>query len=191
MKLSEYAKRLGISYKTAWNYWKNGQLDAFQLSTGTIIVNETNSSSAIDKIAVYARVSSSENKDNLESQAERIIKYCNAKGYNISKVVKEIGSGVNDNRKKLLELIKDTSINIIVVEHKDRLTRFGFNYIKTLFESSNRTIEVINDIDNPNDDLMQDFISIITSFCARIYGLRRSKRKTEKLIQELENDQKN
>jgi len=71
------------------------------------------------------------------------------------------------------------------VEHKDRLTRFGFKYIETLMELQDRKIEVINNLDDDKDDLIQDFISIITSFCARIYGQRRSKRSTEKLIKEL------
>jgi predicted site-specific integrase-resolvase len=70
------------------------------------------------------------------------------------------------------------------VEHKDRLTRFGFKYIESLMELQGRKIEVINNLDD-KDDLIQDFVSVITSFCARIYGQRRSKRSTEKLIKEL------
>ena len=76
------------------------------------------------------------------------------------------------------------------MEHKDRLTRFGFNYIKILFEESGMEIEVINESENDKDDLMQDFVSIITSFCARLYGLRRSKRKTEQLLKELQIEKK-
>lgn len=71
----------------------------------------------------------------------------------------------------------------LVVEYKDRLTRFGFNYIKTLFKGCK--IIVVNETTNKEDDIMQDLISIITSFCARIYGNRRSQRKTEKIIEEL------
>ena len=71
------------------------------------------------------------------------------------------------------------------MEHKDRLTRFGFKYIEQLMEMQDRKIEVINNVEDDKDDLIQDFVSIITSFCARIYGQRRNKRKTEKLIKEL------
>lgn len=71
----------------------------------------------------------------------------------------------------------------LVIEYKDRLTRFGFNYIKTLFKGCK--IIVVNETTNKEDDIMQDLISIITSFCARIYGNRRSQRKTEKIIEEL------
>ena len=79
---------------------------------------------------------------------------------------------------------------ILLAEHKDKLTRFGFNYIDILLKSHNKKIEVINLVDNDKEDLIQDFVSLITSFCARIYGQRRSKRKIEKLIKELEDESK-
>ena len=110
--------------------------------------------------------------------------YAAAKGYTVSKEVVEIASGLNDTRPKLEVILKDKSINLILVEHKDRLTRFGFNYIKVLLETSDRHIEVINN-STTSDDIIEDFVSVITSFCARIYGKRRSKRNTEKLIKEL------
>lgn len=74
------------------------------------------------------------------------------------------------------------------MEHKDRLTRFGFNYIETLLKNRGGEIVVINQVTSDKEDLIQDFISVITSFCARIYGQRRSKRSTEKLIKELETE---
>jgi predicted site-specific integrase-resolvase len=76
----------------------------------------------------------------------------------------------------------------LVVEHKDRLTRFGFNYISILCKHIGCEIVVLNESNNDKEDLIQDFISVITSFCARIYGQRRTKRKTEALIKELQND---
>jgi predicted site-specific integrase-resolvase len=193
MKLSDWAKKQGIHYKTAWNMYKKGLLkNASQLPTGTIIINEEKENNEIPvKVAVYARVSSNENKDNLNRQVERLLLYSNAKGYKVDKVVKEIGSGLNDKRPKLENLLLDRNIAIIVVEHKDRLSRFGLNYIEKLLEMQKRKIEIINNSETDKDDLMQDFVSIITSFTALLYGLRRSKRKTEKLILELEkeNDQ--
>lgn len=187
MKLSEYAKKLGISYKTAYRYFKAGELNGYQTHTKTIIVRDEESNIE-KKVAIYCRVSSSENKSNLESQKNRLLDYCSAKGYRVSKVVTEIGSGINDTRKRWIELLQDKSIRLIVIEHKDRFTRFGFNAINVLLNNENREIEVINESNNAKEDLLQDFISIITSFCARIYGQRRCKRKTEKIIQELTND---
>ena len=188
MKLSKWAKEEGISYTTAWRLWKSGRLEAHQLPTGTIIVKNPIEKTLPNKVCIYTRVSSSENKDNLDRQAERLTNYAVAKGYQIYKVVKEIGSGVNDNRKQLNKLLIDKNYRILIVEHKDRLTRFGFNYINILFEDGGKHIEVVNESANDKEDLTQDFVSIITSFCARLYGLRRSRRRTEKLIKELKDD---
>jgi len=185
MKLSKYAHKLGISYRTAWRLWKAGKLDAYQLPTGTVIVKEEIKDKLPDKVCIYARVSSSENKDNLKRQAERLKEYAIVRGYKIYRIIEEVGSGVNDNRKKLSQLLRDKNYNKLVVEHKDRLTRFGFNYIQILFNQLGKEIEVVNETKNDKEDLLQDFIAIITSFCARLYGLRRSKRKTEKIIREL------
>lgn len=190
MKLSDYAKKLGVGYRTVWRLWKSGKLNAYQLPTGTIIVKTLEKGNFPNKVCIYARVSSSENKDNLKRQSERLKEYAIAKGYQIYKIVEEIGSGVNDNRKQLIRLLKDKNYSFLIVEHKDRLTRFGFNYIKILFNEIGKDIEIVNESENDKEDLMQDFISIITSFCARIYGQRRSKRKTEKIIKELQDEKK-
>lgn len=187
MKLSDYAKQQGISYRTAHRAWKRGELKGRQLSTGTILID---TSSPIDGVIIYARVSSAENKYNLDSQALRVERYCIAKGYRIVGIVKEVGSGVNDNRKKLVKMFKRDDYHLIVCEHKDRLTRVGFNYIKVLLNQIGKDVEVINEAREEKEDLMQDFISIITSFCARIYGLRRQKRRTECMIKCLEEEKK-
>ncbi len=188
MKLSEYAKKLGISYTTAWRMWKKGELNAYQLPSGTIIVKDDEESGIklTETVCIYARVSSSENKDNLKRQSQRLKDYAMAKGYKIHKVVEEVGSGLNDNRKKLLSILSDDKYSILLVEHKDRLTRFGANYIQLLLTKTERRLEIVNGAENDKDDLMSDFASVITSFCSRLYGLRRAKRKTEKIIAELE-----
>jgi len=190
MKLSTYAKKLGVSYRTVWRLYKAGKLSAYCLPTGTIIVRDENTLILPNKVCIYARVSSSENKNNLEQQSKRLQEYAIAKGYQIHKVVKEIGSGINDNRKQLLKLLRNKDYKIIIIEHKDRLTRFGFNFLLLLAEEQGKSIEIVNEAIDEKSDLVQDFISIITSFCARIYGLRRSKRKTEKIIKELINEKK-
>ncbi len=134
-------------------------------------------------------MSSAENKSNLESQALRVERYCIARGYKIVGVVKEVGSGVNDSRKKLIKIFERDDYNLIVCEHKDRLTRVGFNYIKVLLNSQGKDVEIINEAREDKEDLMQNFISIITSFCARIYGLRRQKTRTQCIIKCLEGKQ--
>lgn len=185
MKLSEYAKLKSVTYRTAWQWFKDGKIEgATQLSTGTVVVPDIVKEPKNEYVVVYSRVSSSENKLNLENQSKRLVDFCLARGWIVKEVIKETGSGLNDSRKKLLKLLKERKATKIVIEHKDRLTRFGFNYIKELFDGE---IVVVNEAEDDKQDLIQDFVSVITSFCARIYGQRRSKRKTEKIIKELNN----
>lgn len=186
IKLSKWAKENNVTYRTAWNYFKSGILKGKKLDTGTILIEVNNKEdNQIIKTVIYARVSSSENKSNLDAQAKRLEDYCICKDYKIDRIVKEVGSGLNDKRPKLENILLDKSIKRIVVEHKDRLSRFGLNYIQKLLELDNREIEIVNNIETDEQDIIQDFVSIITSFCARLYGKRRSKRKTEELIREL------
>jgi len=189
MKLSAYARKIGVSYRTAFRWFHAGKLPGYQMDTGTIIITDAPPEATVtvtdQKVAIYTRVSAAENKDNLEGQAKRLTDYCAAKGYRVALVVKEIGSGVNDTRPKLMKLLTDPSVTLIVVEHKDRLTRFGFNYLDQLLAMQGRKIEVINLAEDGQEDLVQDFVSIVTGFCARLYGQRRSKRKTERIIAEL------
>lgn len=184
IKISDYARKHGVTSRTVWNWIKNGSVQVEKTKTGRNFIIEGERDAL--KVGVYCRVSSSENKDNLDRQKERLLSYCNAKGYKVDKIVCEIGSGLNDNRPKLERLLVDSSINLIVVEHSDRLARFGLNYIQKLLEIQNRGIEIVNPPQTEKEDLIQDFVSIITSFTARLYGQRRNKRNTEKLIRELE-----
>ncbi len=187
MKLSAYAKKTGVSYDTALRWFKAGKISGYRMDTGTIIVTQDEKKELTQRVAIYSRVSSAENRPNLDSQANRLVAYCTAKGWQIHEVIKEVGSGVNDSRPKLLKLLNNPNITIIVVEHKDRLTRFGFKYIETLLALQGRRVEVVNLADNGTEDLLSDLTSIIYSFCTRLYGQRQAKRKTEKIVQELEN----
>jgi len=190
MKLSSWAKKQGIGYRAAWNHFKRGLIpNAYKLNSGAIIVPEEQIIlNKPEHVICYSRVSSSQNKDNLISQSKRINDFCAAKGWIVSENITEIGSGLNDNRKKLLKVFTDKRATKIVVEHKDRLTRFGFNYIEALCKSFNCEIIIINPATTDKEDLIQDFTSIITSFCAKIYGQRRAKRNTEKIIKSLEQE---
>lgn len=201
MKLSAYANRVGVSYQTAHRWFKNGKIPgAYQIETGTVIVPDSAIPDASGvynprfKTVVYACVSSNEQrKTNLETQAERMQNFCSANGWVVDRVVKEVGSGLNDERKKLLSIFKDPHVKRIVVEHRDRLTRFGFNYLQTFAEIEGFEIIVADKtIDNDKDDIMADFTAIITSFCARLYSKRRGKNKADALKKVLltENEKK-
>ena len=194
ISLRQYSDKTNLSYATAYSHFVRGMIPgAFKLETGTIRIPVESKDNVLnipisevmkkeEITVVYARVSSSQNRENLKTQSKRISDFCSAKGWIVNRIVEEVASGLNDERKKLLNILNDKSVTRIVVEHKDRLTRFGFNYISSLWDGE---IIVINEANNDEDDLMQDFVSVITSFVARLYGKRRTKRNTEKLINEL------
>jgi len=173
---------MGIKYQTAYKWFKDGKIEgAYQTETGTIIVPEPPEQNSRVKTVVYARVSSNEQrKTNLETQSQRMVNFCLANGWSIDKVIKEVGSGLNDERRQLVALLKDPTIARVVVEHRDRLTRFGFNYLEILADIAGFEIVVANKtIVNDQKDLMADFTAIITSFCARLYNQRRGKKKAD------------
>ena len=183
MKLSQYAKKVGITYKTAWRWYKAGTLDAYQTPTGMVVVRDPQAEKPVTgRIALYARVSSADQKSDLERQVQRLRDYAAANGYQVAKEVTEIASGLNDSRPKFLKLLADPSIGTIIVEHRDRGTRFGWNYLTTLMEVQGRRIEAVFP-NETRDDLVSDFVSIITSMAARMYGRRGSRRKAERIQQ--------
>ncbi len=178
MKLSEYARQVGVTYKTAYQWWQAGQLDAYQRPTGTIIVRE--SQTAATGAALYARVSSAEQKDDVTRQLQRLRDYAAARGYQVVAEVTEVASGLNDERPKLKKLLTDTRVGVLVVEHKNRLTRFGYGYITTLLEHEGRRVEAIYPSDT-SDDLVDDLVAVITSMAARLYGRRNAKRRAAQI----------
>jgi putative resolvase len=178
MKLSDYAKEVGVTYKTAYQWWKAGQLDAYQVPTGTIIVREPKA--AATGAALYARVSSADQKDDVTRQLQRLRDYAAARGYQVVTEATEIASGLNDERPKLKKLLTDARVGVLVVERRDRLTRFGYSYIATLLEHEGRRVEAVFPTDT-GEDLVEDFVAVITSMTARIYGRRNAKRRAAQI----------
>jgi predicted site-specific integrase-resolvase len=111
-KIKDYARQQGVSYRTAWRWWKAGRLPSHPMDTGTILIETEPPAPGNTKqqVAIYARVSSAENKSNLDGQTERLSAYCLARGYQVAKVVKEVGSGVNDARPELLALLEEQAV---------------------------------------------------------------------------------
>jgi predicted site-specific integrase-resolvase len=133
-------------------------------------------------VALYARVSSIDQKDDLERQMVRLKDYAAARGYHVTHMGQEIGSGLNDQWPKFLKLLTNPHIHVIVLEHQNRGMCFGFSYIEQLLTMQGRRLEVVFPKDT-DGDLINDFVSIITSVAARIYGRRNSRRKAEKIKQ--------
>jgi len=187
MKLSEWAKQQGIGYRTAWQWVQDNNMPVdFEITkTGSIFVKpEPLQYKKPTSVVIYGRVSSSNKKGDLESQIKLCEQFCIAKGWTIDKTYKEIASGMNDNR-KFLNKILDTPPTKLVVLHKDRLTRFGFNYLNKLLKHVNCEVVVVNNNESSDEDLLKDFIAVITSFCCRLYGARRGQAKALKLKTEL------
>jgi predicted site-specific integrase-resolvase len=179
MKLSTYAKQVGVTYKTAWHWWKAGQLDAYQLPTGTIIVREPVVSA--HGVALYAQVASPDHQDDAARQMRRLREYAAARGYQVIAEATEIASGLDDERPKLKKLLADRQVGTLVVEHKARLTRFGYGYITTLLEQQGRRVEAVFPTDIGGDDLVDDFVAVVSSMAARIYGRRNSRRRAQQV----------
>jgi putative resolvase len=188
MKLSQYARTVGVTYRTAFRWWQNGQIKGYQTPSGTIVITEgeENHSPRPEHVVIYARVSSHKQTADLERQVQRLLDYCAAKGYQVARSVKEIGSGLNDNRPKFLALLTDQSITRLVIEHKDRATRFGFGYLEALLEMQGRCLEVVNLAEPNREDLLADLTSVIYSICAKLYGQRRAKIKAETILKQVE-----
>lgn len=187
MKLSIWAKKQGISYRTAWRWFKEGKLPVAveQTVTGTILIKE--SSSSTERVAIYARVSSSDQKNDLERQISRLVIFANAQKWVVAETVVEVGSALNGHRPKLKKLLLNSNVKIIIVEHTDRLMRFGAEYVEAALAAQGRKLVVV-DAGEIKDDLVQDMIEVLTSFCARLYGRRSAKNKAKRAVEAIQNE---
>lgn len=172
MKLADWARRQGISYTTAWRWVKDDAMPVpwHQTDSGTILVDVA-AEEASAGVALYARVSSHDQRADLERQLARLSQYAAKQKLHVVESVGEVGSGLNGKRRKLLRLLSNARVGAIVVEHRDRFARFGSEYLEASLAASGRRLIVV-DSSEMNDDLVQDMIAVLTSFCARLYGRR-------------------
>lgn len=190
MKLTQWAKKVGVCYKTAWRWFKEGKLPvaARQISTGTIIIeDEDKSQKEIKEVAIYTRVSSADQKGDLDRQVARLVSYANENKWAVRWTVTEIGSGMNGRRAKLIKLLEDEKIEAILIEHRDRLMRFGSEYVEAVLVGHGRKL-IILDNQEVENDLVADMMSVLTSFCARLYGKRSAKNKAKRAIETILKD---
>lgn len=189
IKLSKYAKMMGMTYRTAHRHFNEGKIpyDVKTLPSGAHYVNVTEDSVFTNRdCIIYCRVSTPTKRADLNRQIERCTDYAIRNGYNVARVYKEVASGMNDNRRELNKIFNDldTKKFTLIVENKDRLTRFGFNYIDKFIKSKGSNLLVIHQSDDDQTDLMKDLVSIITSFCCRLYGLRKGAHKARNIKNE-------
>ena len=183
MKLSDWARQQGIAYITAWRWFKCGKLPvpAKRTPSGCILVEPVVlRDPKASRTWIYGRVSSHNKREDLKRQVERCQTFCLANGWPVDHVVQEIASGMNDARPRLQKLLAAVP-DRLVVEHKDRLTRFGFRYLETLLPQLGCELVVINRDVEEQADLMKDLVAVVTSFCCRLYGLRRGHAKAQQI----------
>jgi putative resolvase len=182
MKLSAWAKANGLTYKTAWRMWRAGKLPilAEQLPTGTVIVHPPHTP-RVEAVALYARVSSADQKTDLERQLGRLVEYASRQHLTVVRSISEVGSGLNGHRTKIVRLLADPAISTVLVEHRDRLAHFGSEYIEAAMAACGRKLVVVDETEM-KDDLVQDMIGVLTSFCARLYGKRAARNRAAKAL---------
>jgi predicted site-specific integrase-resolvase len=131
---------------------------------------------------IYARVSSADQRADLDRQVSRVGTWATTHGHSIDRVVTEVGSGLNGKRRKFLALLTDPSVTTIVVEHRDRFARFGSEYVAASLEAHGRRLVVVDDAEVDDDDLVHDMTEVLTSFCARLYGRRGAAHRAAKAL---------
>ena len=201
-KPKDFAELLGVSVKTLQRWDRDGILKANRTPTDRryytydqyLQFKGIQTENDIRDTVIYARVSTRNQKDDLQNQVEFLKQFCNAKGIIINQCVEDFGSGLNYNRKKwnkLLDEVMANKIKTIVISNKDRFIRFGYDWFEKFCEKFNTKIIIVNNETlSPNEELVQDIISILHVFSCRLYGLRKYKnqiKEDEEIAKELQN----
>lgn len=187
LKIWDNEGKLNCAYKTAGGH-RRYRLEDIEDYINVKKIDITN------KVFIYCRVSTRKQAEsgNLLRQKERLMSYCTDKNYDIVGVFEEIASGLNDARRELIKMFKKLSeVNKIIIEYPDRLAQFGYNYIKEFCKTLNVDIEIVEDNKKleSNEEMVNDLISVVTCFSARLYGSRggrKVKNALEKSLKELE-----
>ncbi|MBU5478107.1 IS607 family transposase [Eubacterium sp. MSJ-13] len=204
-KPKDFAELLGVSVKTLQRWDRDGVLKANRTPTNRryytynqyLQFKGIQTENDIRDIVIYARVSTKNQKDDLKNQVEFLRQFCNSKGIIVNQCIEDFGSGLNYNRKKwnkLLEEVMENKIKMIVISSKDRFVRFGYDWFEKFCEKFNTQIIIVNNETlSPNEELVQDIISILHVFSCRLYGLRKYKnqiKEDEEIAKELQNGNK-
>jgi putative resolvase len=186
MKLAAWARANGVHPQTAYRWFRQGTMPvpARRLPSGTILVQVPGSDhdGGLDQRAVlYARVSTHDQRGELDRQVTRLSGWATAKSVTVAEVITEVGSGLNGRRPKLRRVLADPRAAMIVVEHRDRLARFGVEQLEAALSAQGRRLVVV-DPGETSDDLVGDMIEVLTSFCARLYGPRRARNRALRAV---------
>ena len=181
VKLAEWARSFGVHPQTAYRWFREDRMPvpARRLPSGTIIVELPDNTDG--RAVVYVRVSSHDQRTDLEAQAGRVTAWCATHGIRVDEVVSEVGSGMNGRRAKLARLLRDPEVQTIVVEHRDRVARFGVEHLQAALAATGRRIMVV-DTSETTDDLVRDMVEVLTSMCARLYGRRGARNRAMRAV---------
>ncbi|MFF1570163.1 IS607 family transposase [Streptomyces sp. NPDC058293] len=186
MNLTEWARVQGVNPHTAYRWFREGTLPvpARRVGPRTILVNtDANSSPSVTGgVGLYARVSSHDQKADLECQTARLSAWAVKAAHRVVRIESEIASGMNGGRAKAKRLLADPKVTCVVVEHKDRLGRMNVELVETALSATGRRLVVLED-GEVEDDLVRDMVEVLTSFCARLYGRRSAKNRAAKTLQ--------
>lgn len=188
-KPNEFAELLNVSVRTLQRWDKDGKLKAFRTPSDRryytyeqyLKFKGLDNSEIQKKNVIYTRVSTSNQKDDLKNQIDFLRQFTNSSGVIIDEVIEDYGSGLNYNRKKWNKLIDECMLNEvdrIYITHKDRFIRFGYSWFERFLAKFNVKIIVVkNENLSPQEELVQDIISILHVFSCKIYGMRKYKKK--------------
>jgi predicted site-specific integrase-resolvase len=183
MNLAAWAERDGVARVTAYRWFRAGLLPVPAQRVGRLILVDepTGKAGVCGRTVVYARVSSADQKADLDRQVARVTAWAAAEQISVDKVVVEVGSALNGHRRKFLALLPDPSVHRIVVEHRDRFCRFGSEYVQAALAARGREL-VIVDSAEVDDDLVRDMTEILTSMCARLCGKRAGENRARRAL---------
>ena len=183
MNLAAWAERNGVARVTAYRWFRAGVLPVpARKVRRLILVDEPSREAGLrSRTAVYARVSSADQKADLDRQVARGTVWATAEQIPVDKVVVEVGSALNGHRRKFLALLRDPSVHRIVVEHRDRFCRFGSEYVQAALAAKGRELVVVDSAE-VDDDLVRDMTEILTSMCARLYGKRAAENRAKRAL---------
>ena len=190
MNLTEWARRQGIHPQTAYNWFHAGTLPvpAVRVNQRTILVApDAALTTPAESLGLYARVSSHDQRQDLDRQVARLSEWAAKTGYPVVRVEAEVGSGMNGSRTKLRRLLADPQVTTVVVEHRDRLARMNAELVEAALSAHGRRLVVLDD-GEVDDDLVRDMTEVLTGFCARLYGRRSARNRAEKALRCAERD---
>lgn len=184
MNLKQWAESQGIHHHTAYRWFHNGTLPvpAVRVGPRTILVNvEATGPASPTGFGLYARVSSHDQKADLDRQVARLSEWAAKAGASVVRIEAEVGSGMNGTRKKVRRMLSDPDVGTVVVEHRDRLGRMNTELVEAALSATGRRLVVVDE-GEVDDDLARDMVEVLTSFCARLYGRRSARNRAEKAL---------